>query len=76
MTDTASYIRDEFAKHFRVLRSRVHVFFRDDETILVNVIKLNDPIHTSYVMPVSSDDDVYLFFNVNDANDIVEFPID
>lgn len=40
----------------------------------------NEMIHAyvddaHYVMSVSSDDDEYVFVNIDDANDIVRFPI-
>ena len=75
MTDALTYILDQF-KIAQPHATTNAVTFNDDETISV-VVAYNDLADddNEYEMHVMSDDDAYVFVNVDDMNDVVTFPI-
>jgi len=68
MNNADEYILENFRRIFPDAAS-IDVQFTDDETIVVRV----DAI--TYEMPISSDDYVFMFTNVDDATDVHEFSI-
>ena len=75
MNDALTYIRDQF-KIAQPHATTIAVTFNDDETISV-VVAYNDHADddNEYEMHVMSDDDAYVFMNVDEMNDVVTFPI-